>query len=164
MHSLVVVKTLTVKMSSTHQEIVPYLWLGGLDFDEKFIQAHNIKYIISLCQSSAVLPGVGYIDLLCEDTRDANISQYFQSSANFIHKARQKEEAVLVHCGMGWSRSPTIVAAYLISHEHMSYKDAMALLVKKRPRVEPNDGFLTQLQAWEKRFTKEQFTPTCVIA
>ena len=59
-------------------------------------------------------------------------------------------DAVLVHCMQGVSRSSTVVVAYLMRHRGMTFDTALALAQKKRPRVRPNAGFLSQLQRYEK--------------
>ena len=54
-----------------------------------------------------------------------------------------------VHCYKGQSRSPTIVAAYLIATLKVSTSDALEAIKAKRPMVLPNHGFLRQLEQWE---------------
>jgi atypical dual specificity phosphatase len=68
-----------------------------------------------------------------------------------ITDARNSGGKVLVHCVAGVSRSPTIIAAYLISKCSMSLKDALGLLVRARPVVCPRPGFIAQLKDLEIR-------------
>ncbi|KAG9053526.1 hypothetical protein FS842_007949 [Serendipita sp. 407] len=63
---------------------------------------------------------------------------------------RQKTK-VLCHCLAGVSRSPTIVAAYLIHAFGMRTEDALTLLRERREVIEPNPGFVQQLMTYEKR-------------
>ena len=58
--------------------------------------------------------------------------------------------AILVHCMAGISRSPSVVAAYLMRAEGLSLADALAAIVSVRPIVSPNRGFLVQLAAWNE--------------
>ena len=57
---------------------------------------------------------------------------------------------VLVHCQHGISRSSTIVMAYLMKTRNMTNLEAFDLVKAKRPIVDPNFGFLTQLQRFEE--------------
>ncbi|TFK66376.1 phosphatases II [Pluteus cervinus] len=56
---------------------------------------------------------------------------------------------ILVHCSAGVSRSPTIIAAYLIKRQGLTLKQALGLMIRARPIVCPNSGFLEQLKEME---------------
>ncbi|KAG8805947.1 hypothetical protein FRC17_005257 [Serendipita sp. 399] len=64
---------------------------------------------------------------------------------------QQQKTKVLCHCLAGVSRSPTVVAAYLIQAFGMRTDDALTLLRERREVVEPNPGFVHQLFMYEKR-------------
>lgn len=51
---------------------------------------------------------------------------------------------VLVHCREGYSRSTTLVLAYLMTCCHMTVQDALRH-VRRLREVGPNEGFLQQL-------------------
>jgi len=55
-----------------------------------------------------------------------------------------------VHCMAGVSRSPSVVIAYLMHSEKLSFDQALSLLKHARPVVEPNCAFIYQLQLFEK--------------
>ncbi|KAK7980961.1 hypothetical protein PG989_013418 [Apiospora arundinis] len=64
----------------------------------------------------------------------------------------EKEEGdvkVLVHCMAGISRSPAVLAYYLMRDEDMSLRDALGTIARARPAMRPNDGFLRQLKDLE---------------
>ncbi|KAF9051219.1 hypothetical protein BDZ89DRAFT_1088719 [Hymenopellis radicata] len=63
-----------------------------------------------------------------------------------IHEGR----GVLVHCQAGMSRSATIVAAYLMYTRHLTPEAALELIRKSRPQIDPNTGFLVQLELFHK--------------
>lgn len=50
----------------------------------------------------------------------------------------------------GISRSSTVVLAYLMSADGMTFKEALQL-VKSRRYICPNEGFVAQLIKWEKQ-------------
>jgi len=69
----------------------------------------------------------------------------------FIGEGLTCGKGVLVHCRHGQSRSATVVAAYLIANKICGgVEEAMDFLKEKRPRVNPNDGFMEQLRKYEK--------------
>ena len=53
---------------------------------------------------------------------------------------------MLVHCFAGKSRSTSMVIAYLMVNQGMEYLTAFDLVREKRPSVNPNAGFCTQLR------------------
>lgn len=56
---------------------------------------------------------------------------------------------------MGVSRSPTIVLAYLMHRYKMTTEDAIAYVKKKRPHIDPNEGFMKQLKEFEGEVLKK---------
>jgi protein-tyrosine phosphatase len=67
----------------------------------------------------------------------------------FIDAAKEKGN-ILIHCLAGVSRSPTIVAAYLMYKRKWRYKQALALIKQTRPFVNPNPGFIEQLKLFKE--------------
>lgn len=55
---------------------------------------------------------------------------------------------MLVHCAQGISRSASVLIGYLMSREQLQYDAALAALQAVRPAVQPNPGFVLQLQEW----------------
>lgn len=71
-----------------------------------------------------------------------------QSAAMNIHVARVQGGRVLVFCALGYSRSATSIAAYLICHEGYTVSTALETLIKARPKVrigERQSAILTTL-------------------
>lgn len=70
-------------------------------------------------------------------------------SIQFIDTAIENGN-ILVHCLAGVSRSPTIVAAYLMFKKRLRYKEALAIIKQTRPFVNPNPGFIEQLKLFKE--------------
>ncbi|ETN98048.1 hypothetical protein RFI_39473 [Reticulomyxa filosa] len=99
-----------------------------------------------------------YSDGLVEN----GLQKEFHTAADFIHNwVDQKQQAIIVHCWAGASRSPTIVAAYLIKYREHSKDSALQLIREKRKIAYPNAFFLQQLDAFEQNFSRQQNSCNC---
>ncbi|ESO04773.1 hypothetical protein HELRODRAFT_78741, partial [Helobdella robusta] len=88
-----------------------------------------------------------------KDSNFYDIASQFEGAFSFIDNALlgDSKNAVLVHCYYGVSRSSTIVIAYLMYREGLSLDDAYRYLRHVRPKIRPNDGFMKQLQSYDKQ-------------
>ena len=129
------------------------LWLGNsfAAGDIKDLKAKGITAILSVVNGSSkhyFYKEHGFyhkvIDILDNDSE--NIIQYFGECINFI----RNNDKVLVHCGIGASRSTTIVIAYLMWKYLMNFNDTLKFVKEKRPIASPNPGFQAQLKIFEK--------------
>ena len=99
---------------------------------------------------------IEYFPVPVWDTEDSNLSQYFDHVNEFIQNARLMGDSsrVLVHCRAGWSRSPSLIVAFLIGVLNFSLTDSLIMVVKQRPMVCPNPGFRRQLMNYEAQHLK----------
>eukprot|EP00092_Neocalanus_flemingeri_P011117 GFUD01011971.1.p1 GENE.GFUD01011971.1~~GFUD01011971.1.p1 ORF type:complete len:302 (-),score=46.55 GFUD01011971.1:290-1195(-) len=97
--------------------------------------------------------GIQYYGFHVDDLPEANISRYFHTTTAFIDKAVSTGGLVLVNCYMGWSRSATCVAAYLMMKHNMKATKALELIRQNRS-IRPNAGFLQQLADLENTLSK----------
>ncbi len=89
---------------------------------------------------------VNFLGIPVSDLPNENISKYFDSTTEFIHKSIKRGEKILVHCAAGISRSSTFVVAYLIKYQNIDLQRALKILKRKRGVVNPNTGFIKQLR------------------
>jgi atypical dual specificity phosphatase len=135
--------------------ILPYLYVGpcsATSATSTFIARHGITHIISLGKKpNSTLDSLTYLRLSIEDDPSANLSKAGGEAIAFIDKARagKTSSKIFVHCFAGISRSPAIVAFYLMQSCGMSLKRALGLVVSARPNACPNPGFVSQLQQAE---------------
>merc|ERR1712012_1393075 len=98
--------------------------------------------------------GIKYYGFHVDDLPEANISRYFPTTTSFIDSAVSGGGLVVVNCVMGWSRSASVVAAYLVMKHKMKASRALELIRQNR-NIQPNAGFLQQLADLENRCRRE---------
>lgn len=89
---------------------------------------------------------------LIDDSPDQDILSIIDELHDYIDSAlaeTQESGAVMIHCGLGVSRSPCIAVSYLMKRRGLSFDAALAEVRKRRPSAQPNPGFVRQLQSLE---------------
>ena len=133
--------------------ILPGLYLSNASFSgmKDELVSRNIRRIVNVTEDypNSFPDDFLYLRVPVKDQVSANISDYFKEAADFIEEGI-KEGGVLVHCAAGISRSPTIVAAYLMFKRGISSRDATYFLQLRRDVVDINFGFICALMMFEK--------------
>ena len=92
------------------------------------------------------------LDKLMNDKKNAlkaiRTSQWFEQAFNEIDKAVFHNKRVLVHCQKGYSRSATILAAYLINRFNVTSDEALNFLKSKRFCVDSK--FTKELRSYQE--------------
>lgn len=134
-------------------EIEPNLFLGSLDaaINEEELQKNNINVLLSVGMKLPNLKLTDYEWFETPDTPDAKIDEFFDKGIEFIEKNLEAGNRILVHCFVGISRSATIVAAYLIKKYKISVKEAVERMRRCRQTVNPNEGFILQLENFAEK-------------
>lgn len=134
--------------------IIPeLLYLGPVSATSNsgFLEREGITHILSIGRSpNARDPSIQYERLGLLDSQDADIRPVVDKACAFIDSVLASNGKVLVHCSAAISRSPAIVAAYLIKRLGMTLAGSLEKLVEARGAVAPNQGFLSQLADIEK--------------
>ena len=123
--------------------------------DEKKLKENNIKRVLScIGHLSPKYNDKSIIQKIIEldDSREANIIQYFKDSIEFI----EESDKVFVHCLVGVSRSPTFVIAYFMWKNRQSYNEAYEMVNKQR-MIAPNLGFRKQLLIFEQKLKENNY-------
>lgn len=150
--------------SSMHfpNEIVDgFLYLGN------FWQANSAEVIDALQITHVVNMGaitdqrnkfdhVEYLDVAIKDNVDVDIAQEFGPTIDFIQKAAEENGRVLIHCVQGVSRSSTICIWYVMLKTKCTLSAAYSHVLKCRPLIFPNRGFMAQLIANERQLYGDQ--------
>jgi protein-tyrosine phosphatase len=63
-----------------------------------------------------------------EDMEHVNIINHFENTFQFIQDSITSNQAVLVHCAAGVSRSVSIICAYLMKQKYINYEAAIAFI------------------------------------
>lgn len=92
------------------------------------------------------------------DDDSVNITQHFQHVIDHVEAARKRGDCVLIHCMGGVSRSPTLMAAYLMWKHQWSAQTSLDYIYTRRTVIRPNDEFVKQLHAYESKMIPDEHT------
>ncbi|KAI7849334.1 hypothetical protein BDC45DRAFT_574047 [Circinella umbellata] len=141
-------------------EIVPgFLYLGPeistqeQSFD---LQTRSIKQILNMAEEcNDDVPGlkdqITYHKVAAQDTVIMqNVEETLKRAVQVIDQAKNKHEPIYVHCKAGKSRSVAAILAYFVLSEKWTLKRAYQHVIKTRPSMSPNIGFVAELLKLEK--------------
>jgi len=77
----------------------------------------------------------------------------------FMEDSQKRQNKLLVHCQLGQNRSPSIVMAFLMKHEHITFYQAWRKVKQKRAMVQPNLKYIKQLRIWDMYLHGKHSTP-----
>lgn len=143
-------------------EVRPRLWLGSVKAaaDHELLAAHRIRHLVTcgrFLAGQTPLPADGTVarvaNLEIDDLDEVDLLEHLPVTSDVLRGllgARRGHPAsttgVLVHCASGKSRSASVVIAYLMREEGLSYREAHAAVAEARPAIQPNTGFCHQLE------------------
>jgi predicted protein tyrosine phosphatase len=124
-----------------------YLSSAAASGERDFIQKNRIVAIVNCCYS---LPNIfpttlAYKNVRIDDSLDAPLMDYIPSTIKFIEEY-MKQGSVLVHCMAGISRSVSVVIAFLMKSQQLTYDDALTLVKTRRSVAKPNEWFASELK------------------
>ncbi|WP_210397498.1 dual specificity protein phosphatase family protein [Motiliproteus sediminis] len=127
--------------------VTPSLAVGSrLDAaDAEQLQRHDIRAVLSLAPAARPRGIWCQLHLQMAD-RQPIPDTTIRRAMEFIHAQQQLGRRVLVHCEMGISRSPSLIASYLHQYQQMELEQAVALIKQARPQAEPHPELLASLR------------------
>lgn len=147
--------------SASHaSEIIPgLLYLGGFwNAQNMYELSFNRIQCILNCAYELKRPDFamshfgssGYRKLNWDDSPEQLVLMDLPNALDFIYNSLVNDKPVLVHCAQGISRSATVIIAYLIKTRNFSVQEALQFVRAKRPGVNPNIGFQTELNLFAR--------------
>uniref|UniRef100_A0A3Q2DW35 Dual specificity protein phosphatase n=1 Tax=Cyprinodon variegatus TaxID=28743 RepID=A0A3Q2DW35_CYPVA len=151
-----------------YNEVFPKIYIGNafVAHNPMRLQKLGVTHVLNVAEGTSFMhvntspefyagTGITYHGIPANDTEDFNLSAFFEEGVDFIDKGLAHHNGkVYVHCREGYSRSPTMVVAYLMIRHKMDARQALATVRQKR-EIGPNDGFLRQLCQLNEKLAKE---------
>jgi len=108
---------------------------------------------------------IKYLNVSVRDDDDTSIGIHFKKANEFIENALNEnaDNRVFIHCHLGKSRSATITIMFLMNKFSWNCDKAYEYVKSKRNLVNPNPGFISQLENFQKNFEFEKNSTECNI-
>lgn len=134
-------------------EIIPGVFLGNAYNASNYsiLNYYKIKTIINVSKEipNTFEGNYNYYRIPINDDSEHHISEYIPKILEFLEATTIDEEnAILVHCYMGSSRSASVVLLYLITKYGYNLETALKLIKIKRPIVNINQNFIEDIKKY----------------
>ena len=150
------------KLCLSYDVINEWIVLGNEDCarDKGFLDMNKFTHVLICAEGCEMFyeSEYKYKVIYLDDSPDQHILQYFKEAFDFINEAIITKGKVYIHCVMGISRSASIVIGYLMYMNKLSYNEAYMYVKSKRKQINPNSGFVRQLQQFETLLIKVAYT------
>lgn len=135
--------------------IIPNLYLGSMfaGFNPLYLSNQGVQSVLQVCPSIPLNSQERNINrwvISLPDVPETQLLPYFQYTCSWIQHQLRNGNPVLVHCMAGVSRSATIIIAYLMWNYKWNLRQAFQYVQRRRRIINPNHGFISQLQKWQK--------------
>ena len=139
-------------------QITDNIYLGDIDSANiNNLKKENISKVLSVTDNRAPHyrkdDKINHKIIKVADALTTNIIKHFGECLRFI----EGDDKILIHCIAGQSRSATIVIAFIMWKQKLSFEEAFNLVYEKRKIVNPNFGFIAQLKIFEKLLMDNEY-------
>lgn len=142
------------------QEIIPGVFLGHYISATKshleLLLQNGITHIVCVRQDDEAhfirpnfLDTFKYLVVELSDSVYESIIPHFTDVRKFLQECRSQGGKVLIHGNTGVSRSAALVLAHVMEEFCFTYKEAFKFVQERRFCIQPNAGFVAQLQEFE---------------
>ena len=140
-------------------QITPQLWLGGAPHyprDYQFLLDNGITAVLNIRaerEDNRQLYRQHDIRFMQLKVLDVTVpsEEMITEGVEFLRQQVADGRSVLVHCAKGRGRSATILAAYLMKHEGMSFDKANETMKQIRPLTKLEGRHRKRLEEWARQ-------------
>ncbi|KAF4021111.1 hypothetical protein G4228_013848 [Cervus hanglu yarkandensis] len=138
-------------------EVRPGLFLGGAAAvaEPDHLREAGVTAVLTVdseepdFQTGAGVEGLRSLFVRALDKPETDLLSHLDRCVAFIVQARAEGRAVLVHCHAGVSRSVTVITAFMMKTDQLTFEKAYENLKTVRPEAKMNEGFEWQLKLYQ---------------
>ncbi|XP_031470013.1 protein phosphatase Slingshot homolog 3 isoform X6 [Phasianus colchicus] len=133
--------------------VFPHIYLGSewnaANLEE--LQQNCVTHILNVAREiDNFFPALfNYMNVRVYDEETAQLLPHWNDTFLFLSDIKARGGRALVHCRMGLSRSAATVLAYAMKEFGWSLERALRHVRRCRPGVQPNPGFMRQLDFYQ---------------
>ncbi|KAJ8548348.1 hypothetical protein K7X08_030817 [Anisodus acutangulus] len=149
-------------------KIVDHIYLGSdtIAKNRDTLRENGITHVLNCVGFSCpeyFKDDLVYKTLWLQDSPTEDITSILYDVFDYFEDVREQGGRVFVHCFQGVSRSTSLVIAYLMWKDGLSFEDAFQHVKAARGVTNPNMGFACQLLQCQKRVHALPVSPTSVV-
>ena len=135
-------------------EVRPGLFLGGAAAvtEPDHLREAGVAAVLTVgseeldFQTGAGVEGLRRLFVRALDKPETDLLSHLDRCVAFIVQARAEGRAVLVHCHAGVGRSVTVITAFMMKTDQLTFEKAYENLKTVKPEAKMNVGFEWQLK------------------
>eukprot|EP01111_Echinosteliopsis_oligospora_P002697 TRINITY_DN1409_c0_g1_i1.p1 TRINITY_DN1409_c0_g1~~TRINITY_DN1409_c0_g1_i1.p1 ORF type:complete len:472 (-),score=73.03 TRINITY_DN1409_c0_g1_i1:61-1455(-) len=156
-------KKLRIEVSTQRPDLImPNLYLGCYECarNKSLLQQLNVTHVLTVASFKPLYPdSFVYKVVDIDDVEIADLYSHLDGCMDFIDDAIKSNGNVFIHCRAGVSRSGSVVCAYVMHKQGLPRDEAIEFVRQNRSRVQPNNGFLVQLNKWHTTLSDRRIAP-----